>query len=177
VLVESNFTRTSNLIRTLEIEKIISRTPSRISLGNHCAEVEFRGEPEPGPKNLKPENLVVSPKIRLRESPGVARFDTAWGLGCRPLNGPRGGQSEGVGWLVGRGSCARRGRSWGAEGSGDGRFSGIQIFRKRTLEIGLGMTALCPKRTNDTSILPQDNLRGSTSATCHPCCKSLVVGC
>ncbi len=47
---------------------------------------------------------------------------------------------------VGPGSRVRRGRSPGCRRGRGGRFSGFQFFRKRTLEIALGMTAKCPKR-------------------------------
>ena len=56
------------------------------------------GEPWNRPKNWQSENLGVSPGIRAREWPGVTRFGAAWELGCRPLNGPRGGWSEDLGW-------------------------------------------------------------------------------
>ena len=94
VLVKSNFTRTSNLTRTLDPENCyLPNSFSNITPQALCRS-GILGEPEPCLKNWKPENLVVSPGIRARESPGVVRFGSAWGLGCRPLNDPRVGNLE-----------------------------------------------------------------------------------
>jgi hypothetical protein len=92
VLVGSNFTRTSNQARTLRPKKLSPELLPECHTAVLCRSGIF-GEPGDRPKNWKPENLRVSPGVRPRESPGVVRLGGAWGLGCRALNGPRGGRS------------------------------------------------------------------------------------
>jgi len=122
VLVESNFTRTSNQARTLRPKKLSHEPHLECHTQSLCRSGLF-GEPGDRPKNWKPENLGVSPGVRARESPGVASIGAAWGLGCRPPNGTRGGQSEGLGWPSGRGLTR------GAGDPGVPRGAGWQISR------------------------------------------------
>jgi len=61
------------------------------------------------PENCETEFPGIQLTPRARESTGVPRFEPGKGLGCRRRNGPRGSESGGLAWRVGRGPARGEG--------------------------------------------------------------------
>jgi hypothetical protein len=126
VLVESNFTRTSNQARIMEFEIIISRTPSRTSYTGAVSKWNFRGSPK---FDRKSGNLKI---WECRRKSGLERGPERRGLRRHGGWNAGGETSRETANLEAWGCESGRGRGLAWEVSGVPRGVGradFQVFR------------------------------------------------